>query len=70
MCTNYFKPPLPNALEQYRRIANSLDQPPKFGSLNPWWEPKTEWVDGYYRLVPNGVYGHRYEWVPGYWRRA
>jgi hypothetical protein len=31
--------------------------------------PKTEWVNGHYRLVPNGLLGNKYEWVPGYWRR-
>lgn len=53
-------PPRPiNALEQYARIANALNVTP---------QPKTEWVNGYYRLVPNGLFGYRYEWVPGYWR--
>lgn len=33
------------------------------------WRPKTEYVPGYYRTVPNGLFGHRLEWVPGYWRR-
>jgi hypothetical protein len=32
--------------------------------------PKTEWVDGHYKLVPYGLLGQRYEWIPGYWRRS
>ncbi len=46
-------------------------QPPR-NALADFWDtrPKTEWVDGHYKLVPYGLFGSRYEWVPGYWRRS
>jgi len=34
------------------------------------WQLKTEWVAGYWRDVPYGLFGYRREWVPGYWRRG
>ena len=45
-------------------------EPPRNALMDLWdHRPKTEHVPGYYRLVLNGLWGHRYEWVPSYWRR-
>jgi hypothetical protein len=61
-------PPLPapprNALLD---LARALQEPP-YNRLTDY-RPKTEWVSGYWRTVPNGLLGYRQEWVPGYWRR-
>lgn len=57
-------PPSPlNALARYASL-------PPANALAAWdWRPKSEYVPGYYRQVPYGLLGVRYEWVPGYWRR-
>jgi hypothetical protein len=67
------------------RLAELLasNYPPQRNALFPHYEPsrnalmdlwdhrsKTEWVSGHYKLVPYGLFGHRREWHPGYWRRS
>jgi hypothetical protein len=48
-------------------MANALRSPPSNAMYD--WRPKTEWVAGYWRRVPNFLLGSTLEWVPGYWRR-
>lgn len=66
--TPFSLPPLPapprNAMLD---LARALQNPPYNAMYD--WRPKTEWVSGYWRTVPNGLLGYRQEWVPGYWRR-
>lgn len=58
--------PLPPPRTALLDLYETAYQPPP----RPWWldPPKTEWVSGHYRRVPNGIMGYRMEWVPGYWR--
>lgn len=60
-------PPLPRPRNALLDMANAL-RPPTYNALYDW-RPKTEWVSGYWRHVPMGLFGYRTEWVPGYWRR-
>jgi hypothetical protein len=53
----------PNALYDY------ASRSPE-NNLLEYYRPKSEYVSGYWRRVPNHLLGSRLEWVPGYWRRV
>ena len=62
-----YLPPLPeprNALLDYAYRS----RPAPYNAMMDY-RPKSEWVSGHYRRIPLGLFGCRYEWVPGYWRR-
>jgi hypothetical protein len=66
--TPFDPPPLPKPRNGLLDLARVLrPSPPLYAMAD--WRPKTEWVEGYWRRVPNGLLGYTQEWVPGYWRR-
>ena len=59
--SGYRKLLIDEMLKQYSPPVNAL--------MDPYWLPKSQYVSGHFKHVPNALYGSEFEYIPAYWRR-